>query len=162
MVIGPLLSLAALSRAVTELEPMVESFPAFRELLNMTIFFTVVTVIWSVFVGYRLAKAHPNSPTVAKRFFILTPVFFIVQSFMMLSITGLPQASVDAMGSSLVIEFLKTFMSSLIWYLYIVKSKRVLYTYPNPSTHVRCPDCRKFVFAKSAICPHCKTKLIPQ
>lgn len=161
MVIGPLILLGALGTLSGELDPLVTQYPAFGQIRNMVTAFTAVSVVWSVFVGYRLAKGYHNAPSLAKWFFILTPVFFIVQAFLMLTVSGLPQVVVDAMADGLVLEFFKTFVSSLIWYLYLVRSKRVRYTYPDPKTHVRCPDCRQFVFAKSAACPHCKTKLKP-
>lgn len=33
---------------------------------------------------------------------------------------------------------------------------------PNTRTHVRCPDCREFVFADASRCPHCRCALIPK
>jgi hypothetical protein len=30
-----------------------------------------------------------------------------------------------------------------------------------PDTHVRCPDCREFVFMDATKCKHCGTKLVP-
>jgi uncharacterized membrane protein YhdT len=33
---------------------------------------------------------------------------------------------------------------------------------PNPSTHVRCPDCRELVLMDARVCKHCRCKLIPQ
>lgn len=33
---------------------------------------------------------------------------------------------------------------------------------PNPSTHVRCPDCREFVHRDARKCKHCGTALTPQ
>lgn len=32
---------------------------------------------------------------------------------------------------------------------------------PTPQTHVRCPECREFIFMDAAKCKHCGTKLIP-
>lgn len=32
---------------------------------------------------------------------------------------------------------------------------------PTPETHVRCPECREFVFRDATKCKHCGTKLIP-
>jgi hypothetical protein len=33
---------------------------------------------------------------------------------------------------------------------------------PTPETHVRCPDCREFVFVDAVKCKHCGAKLVPQ
>lgn len=33
---------------------------------------------------------------------------------------------------------------------------------PNPSTHVKCPDCRELVLKDARVCKHCGCKLIPQ
>lgn len=33
---------------------------------------------------------------------------------------------------------------------------------PNPSTHVRCPDCRELVRKDASICKHCGCRLAPQ
>ena len=33
---------------------------------------------------------------------------------------------------------------------------------PNPSTHVKCPECREFVFKDASRCKHCGIKLVPQ
>ena len=32
---------------------------------------------------------------------------------------------------------------------------------PTPDTHVRCPDCREFVFADAVKCKHCGAALVP-
>ncbi len=32
---------------------------------------------------------------------------------------------------------------------------------PTPETHVRCPDCREFVFKDARVCKHCNAKLVP-
>lgn len=32
---------------------------------------------------------------------------------------------------------------------------------PTPETHVRCPECREFVFMDATKCKHCGTKLSP-
>lgn len=33
---------------------------------------------------------------------------------------------------------------------------------PHPSTHVRCPDCREFIFRRARVCKHCGCRLTPQ
>ena len=162
MVIGPLVALGSFGSAQGDIKPLVTDYPAFDVLLDVAGSFTGLTIIWSIYVGYRLAKGYQNAPALAKWYFILHPIVFLVQSFFMLTITGLPKASVEAMGSLLAIEFIKALFSSIVWYIYLIRSKRVRYTYPDPATHVRCPDCSQFVFSKSAACPHCKAKLRPQ
>jgi len=32
---------------------------------------------------------------------------------------------------------------------------------PSPDTHVRCPDCREFVYKDARKCKHCGIKLVP-
>ncbi|MCG7328031.1 hypothetical protein [Achromobacter sp. ACRQX] len=32
---------------------------------------------------------------------------------------------------------------------------------PNPSTHVKCPDCAELVLAEAKVCKHCGCKLVP-
>lgn len=162
MVIGPLVALGSFGSAQGDIKPLVTDYPAFGVLLEVTGWFTGLMIIWSIYVGYRLAKGYQNAPVLAKWYFVLLPVGFVVQSIVMLNITGLPKASIEAMGSGLALEFIKTLFSSIVWYLYLIRSKRVRYTYPDPATHVRCPDCSQFVFSKSAACPHCKAKLRPQ
>lgn len=33
---------------------------------------------------------------------------------------------------------------------------------PSPDTHVRCPDCREFVYKDARKCKHCGITLVPQ
>lgn len=33
---------------------------------------------------------------------------------------------------------------------------------PSPYTHVKCPDCREFVFKDAKRCKHCGIPLVPQ
>jgi hypothetical protein len=33
---------------------------------------------------------------------------------------------------------------------------------PTPETHVRCPECREFVFMDATKCRYCGTALVPQ
>ncbi|HJV73133.1 MAG TPA: hypothetical protein VJ654_02840 [Noviherbaspirillum sp.] len=32
---------------------------------------------------------------------------------------------------------------------------------PTPETHIRCPECREFVFMDATKCKHCGIKLVP-
>lgn len=32
---------------------------------------------------------------------------------------------------------------------------------PDPSTHVKCPDCAELVLAEAKVCKHCSCKLVP-
>lgn len=162
IVLGPLFALGTLGNLQSEFKALESRSPAFGQLLDIALAFTVLQVLWSILVGYRLVKKYHDAPSLAKWFFILTPALFIVQSLLMLAVPGLPQESVKAMEGALVLEFFKAVMSSLIWYLYLVRSKRVRFTYPDPITHVHCPDCRQLVYSQSAACPHCRAKLIPQ
>jgi len=162
MVLGPLFALGSFGSASGDIKPLVDDYPAFGDLLNMLGWFTGLTMLWSVYVGYRLAKGYPNAPSLARWYFLLLPVVFLGQAFLMLTIPGLPESATDAMGNALALEFIKALFTSIVWYLYLIRSKRVRYTYPDPKTHVRCPDCSLFVFSKSAACPHCKAKLRPQ
>ena len=42
------------------------------------------------------------------------------------------------------------------------KNRQVIGSAISPDTHVRCPDCREFVFKDANKCKHCGTSLIPQ
>ena len=66
MVLGPLFAVAALGNLQSELKPLVPRFPAFGQLLDMVLAFTVVQVLWSIVVGYQLAKGYHNAPSLAK------------------------------------------------------------------------------------------------
>jgi hypothetical protein len=43
----------------------------------------------------------------------------------------------------------------------LMPSKKIDPLAPSPKTHVRCPDCREFVYKDARKCKHCGTTLIP-
>lgn len=162
MIIGPLIALLGIYNLQSEFEYALKTSRAAQQLYDRAFAGTVFSIAYSCFVGYQLTTASGKALSIAKWYLILTPILFIGQAYLMLSVTGLPASSVDAMTKVFVLEFSRIVLGSVIWYVYLVRSKRVRYTYPDPDTHVRCPDCLKFVFAKSATCPHCQAKLLPQ
>ena len=46
-------------------------------------------------------------------------------------------------------------------FLLVLPNKKEQSQMPNPSTHVKCPDCRELVLKDAKVCKHCGCKLIP-
>jgi hypothetical protein len=44
----------------------------------------------------------------------------------------------------------------------ILPSRKADLLAPSPKTHVRCPDCREFVYMDARKCKHCGVTLVPQ
>lgn len=42
----------------------------------------------------------------------------------------------------------------------VLPSRKAIAWAPTPETHVRCPDCREFVYKDARKCKHCGTALI--
>lgn len=60
--------------------------------------------------------------------------------------------------------FILGFLLSLIALLLVIvlPSKKRDPNAPSPETHVRCPDCREFVYKDASKCKHCGVTLVPQ
>lgn len=95
------------------------------------IFVSVVFGAWSVYCGIYLARQKPNAPRITKIFFIALFCFYAlaIAVFILMDATKPGSFDVDtATGRTL-----GTLLSTIGWYAYLRKSKRVKNTYSRSS-----------------------------
>jgi hypothetical protein len=160
--IGPFLAIGAVAGVSNTLTPLIQQVPAFSTLISLSWAQAIGMSALSIMMGIKLWREDPNALTWAKNTLVAAPILIALVSVAMVSVDGLPQASINAMIPEAVKGVLQSVFVCGIWYWYLVKSKRVRYTYPTPEHHVHCPDCRKLNYRLLCKCPHCGTALIPQ
>lgn len=60
-------------------------------------------------------------------------------------------------GNWFVLSMLLSPLIGLIFVLLLPNLKEA----PNPTTHVKCPDCAELVLKEAKVCKHCGCRLVP-
>ncbi|OPY77720.1 MAG: hypothetical protein A4E64_01013 [Syntrophorhabdus sp. PtaU1.Bin058] len=85
-------------------------------------------IVFSMYAGLSLWRVAPNAVTIAKRY--LTSVFlYSLLSIFLPAIVGLSEASAPDMAQTSTVNNIITMVYPTLWYLYLIRSKRVKATY---------------------------------
>lgn len=162
MIFSPIVAFSQIISSWQDISSAAKTYPAFNELGQLLIFFAATTSLWSFVVGYNLYMVNHDAVRYAKIFFFSCPFLVIISGVLMSSMEGIPHGFKSAMINDVASRALSVTGSCIGWYLYLVRSKRIAYTYPMPNTHVRCTDCKNLFFKQLSQCPNCASKFKPQ
>ena len=95
---------------------------------------SVGIICFSIYAGMSLWRIRPKGVSIAK-VFLLTFAAYAVVANILPFLAGLPANANEAMTAQAFIGVLRSAIIVVIWYLYLVKSKRVRATFPDPATN---------------------------
>lgn len=127
--IFPLKTVNVLIQNYISSTPYFNSYPVFLTLNILDILFGSILVILSIFAGITLWQKRQNAILFTKIFLWGGIVYTFIQPAFILLANNLPEIVKDAMLKGSINDALINFTSFFIWYLYLLKSKRVANTF---------------------------------
>jgi hypothetical protein len=109
--------------------PYFNSYPSFLTINILDILFSSILLIISIYAGISLWQKKQNSLRLAKIFLWSGIIYTFIQPTFILIADNLPKIVKDAMLKGSINDALINFTSFFIWYLYLLKSKRVANTF---------------------------------
>jgi hypothetical protein len=108
--------------------PLFGRYPAFREMLIFDIILNIGLAAFGIYTGILLLIISLKAVKVAKIFLLVGSIVLIIEPFLFFSVGFPPQVSKAAFREGLKGTF-QGLIYVVIWYAYLVKSKRVKGTY---------------------------------
>jgi Protein of unknown function (DUF2569) len=102
--------------------------PLFFNLLAIDWFMRGILIVFGLYAGIELWQMKPKAVQIAKAYLVAIFMQQLVLLAVGIWIASKVAPSPDLIGS-LIIQPLRSFFYAVIWYLYLVKSKRVAATY---------------------------------
>lgn len=128
-ILTPLLAMGLLSKEWGDTKQYFDTWPSLRTAVIVEIWLTVALAGFGAMAGYRLWTLHPRAVSTAKLYFWVQGFAVIGISMTVIAIADMPDAGRDAMIQESVKSVVRAFFNSLVWLLYLSRSKRVKATY---------------------------------
>lgn len=127
--IFPLKTVNELTQNYISSTPYFNSYPSFLTINILDILFGSILVILSIYAGISLWLKRQNAPFLVKIFLWGGIIYTFIQPSFILIAANLPEIVKEAMLKGSINDALINFTSFFIWYLYLLKSKRVANTF---------------------------------
>jgi hypothetical protein len=111
--------------------PLVAQFPSLPQALRIFKLLMGISVCVSIFTAWVLFRRRPGSLGVAQAGLVFRAVFMIVASIAFQMLAGLPPDVTQANYHDLALSGTFVFLLTGVWYLYLIRSKRVLEIYAD-------------------------------
>ena len=133
LLLNPVASIVNLSSSFKISGPYFVLYPGLRIITVMDCIFSIGIVCFSIYAGVSLWRRHPRAIAIAKAF-LLTFLGYSIVANSLPFLAGLPSHANKAMIAQALIGVLRSALMVFLWYLYLVKSKRVRATFPAPGS----------------------------
>ena len=128
-VFAPMLILAELGRSFEEMRRYSASIAGFESFHQALIVMSLMLALASVWVGVTVWRQRLGAHILASHFLLTTFGLACVAPFAIFLFVNVPSDNVGAVIAGAVPDILKSAFSTLIWYLYLKRSKRVVATF---------------------------------
>jgi len=133
-VLTPLWSLINMVAYIKEYVPIIDSFPSLLAGIVLDTIITTSLLGFGIYCGLLIFKEKPQAIMMAKRYLIAFLFYALLEYPILIGISGLPSEANRIILSAAVGQFFKSAIYVIIWYLYLIKSKRVENTFSLYST----------------------------
>ena len=150
--LGPMFNIPRLISEYKQLTTYFDLYPRLRliSLINIALGFGII--IFGIYAGAMLFEIKKNAPDIAKRFLLALFCYPIV-TYLLALLVGFPP------NEQFLIRFVMQALAVIVWYSYLIMSKRVKRTYGHvgEAPIVRAEDVQiiKDIPKKIVICPKC-------
>ena len=128
-ILSPLWVLAAIGREWNETRPYFAQWPSLETAVVYETWASLALVSFGVFAGYRLWSVHPKAVATAKLYFWVQVPVLVAISAMVIAVADLHSAGTNAMVDQSAKDVLRSVVNSVVWLLFLYRSKRVKATY---------------------------------
>jgi Protein of unknown function (DUF2569) len=112
--------------------PFFNQYPGLKIITMIDGLLSVGVVCFSIYAGISLWRIRPKGVSIVKTFLLTFMAYAIVANILPF-LAGLPANANEAMTAQAFIGVLRSAIIVVLWYLYLVKSKRVRSTFPDPA-----------------------------
>ena len=113
-------------------------YPRFTVIFAVVLALDVAMMVWSVAAGVALVRVRPYAVRLAKWFLIANPIVLFV-STIALTYSDLPAKANDAMNMDGAQQVSRTLFYTIVWSIYLHRSRRVKETFAPSTPSVRAP-----------------------
>jgi len=128
LLFSPLMLYIRLSETWDAAGPLFERYPAFREMVTFDTILNIGLAAFGFYTGILLLVISLKAVKVAKIYLLVGLFVFIIEPFLFFSVGFPSEVSEAAFWEALKGSF-QGFIYVIIWYAYLIKSKRVKGTY---------------------------------
>ncbi len=127
--IFPLNTINKLVQSYSSSIPYFNTYPnlLFANILDITL--CGILIIISMYAGISLWQIKENAVSVTKMFLWFGIIYTFLEPALIILIAGLPEIANNAIIKASIIDAIVNFTSFFIWYLYLLKSKRIANTF---------------------------------
>jgi hypothetical protein len=130
-ILDPLAMLLSLFSVANASRPLFDKYPGLLTLIAVSGVCRLAVAVFSVYAGLALWRVVPGAVDIARKY-LMAVVLYTVFAFFLPVLIGLPQDLAQEIAGSSFIAGLLTISYAVIWYAYLVHSKRVRATYLPP------------------------------
>lgn len=136
-VFSPMATFFNLVKEYDQLNPLSETYPVELGLVILDCFISVGLMGFSIYAGISLLKIRANAVRLAKIYLIASIIYRLlildlILGLVVLGSIGAPATQTEKVSDEIVLV-LRSLLPVVIWYSYLLKSKRVAATYGTPA-----------------------------
>jgi len=130
-ILDPLAMLLSLFSVANASRPLFDTYPGLLTLIAVSGVCRLAVAVFSVYAGLALWRVAPGAVSIARKY-LMAVVLYTVFAFFLPVLVGLPQDLAQEIAGSSFVAGLLTISYAVIWYAYLMHSKRVRATYQAP------------------------------
>lgn len=127
-VLDPFAALMSLFMVTDAAKPHFDQHPELFRLVLVSGVLRIGLMVFSLYAGISLWRILPKGVAVAKKY-LLAVFFYVVLSLFLPSLVGVSRELSNGMAGENLLNALLTLAYVVVWYLYLVRSRRVKATY---------------------------------
>ncbi|MBP6941325.1 MAG: DUF2569 family protein [Syntrophorhabdaceae bacterium] len=131
-VLDPFSAFMTLIAATNAAKPHFDRYPELFRLVLIGGICSTFLIVFSIYAGLSLWRVVPNAVTTAKRYFISAFIYALFSMFLPV-IVGVSEKAFPEFSQGASINNVIVILYLAIWYLYLMRSKRVRATYGESS-----------------------------
>lgn len=127
-ILDPFSAFMTLMAVTNAAKPYFDQYPELFRLVLIGGVCSTFLIVFSIYAGLSLWRVVPNAVTTAKRYFISAFIYALFSMFLPV-IVGVSEKSVPEFSQGASLNNIIVMVYLAIWYLYLMRSKRVKATY---------------------------------
>jgi len=127
-ILDPFSAFMTLIAVTNAAKPYFDQYPALFRLVLIGGVCSTFLIVFSIYAGLSLWRVVPNAVTTAKRYFISAFLYALLSMFLPVMV-GVSEKSVPEFSQGASLNNVIVIVYLAIWYLYLMRSKRVKATY---------------------------------
>ena len=138
LVINPGMRLVGIVSSFGPVAAIASQYPRFTIIFSIVLALDVAMLVWSIAAGVALLRVRPYAVRLAKWFLIVNPIVLFVAA-VAFGYSDLPAKARDAMNMDAANQCSRTLVYTIVWSIYLRRSRRVKETFAPRAPPVSAP-----------------------